>query len=153
MNYITDKKMKATGYFKPYQPDGSYSLKTTGCGVYIIKHKEKVIYVGMSRKDLRNTMYRHFQTWNDRRSDYTKKMQPYERVTYSEKNRDEFTVKVIFCKGVIECEIMEQLLIRKLKPKDNSLKLYLYSLDQYRAMEKKIDNAEGWKSNSEEPPF
>lgn len=153
MNYITDKKMKATGFFKPYDKNGSYALKSTGCGVYIIKHKGQVIYVGMSRKDLRNTLYRHFQQWNDKRSTFTKKMQPYERVTYNEKNREDFLIKVIFCKGVIECEIMEQLLIKKLKPKDNSLKLQLYTESEFKKVELKIDAAEGWKSNNEEPPF
>jgi len=153
MNNITNKKLKSTGFFKPYTPDGNYSLKSTGTGVYIIKYQNKVWYVGMSRKDVRNTLYRHFQLWNDKRSVWGKKMQPYERVSYYGKNRDNFTIKVIFCKGAIEAEILEQLLIKKLKPKDNSLKLFLYSQDEYNKMEIKIDNSEGWKSNSEEPPF
>jgi len=145
--------MKATGFFKPYATDGSYALKTTGCGVYIIKYKNRIIYVGMSRKDVRNTLYRHFQQWNDKRTSWTKKLEPYERVTYADRKREDFSIKVIFCKGVIECEITEQLLIKKLKPRDNSLKLHLYSDAEYRKVELKIDNAEGWKSNSEEPPF
>lgn len=153
MNYLTDKKMKATGFFKPYSDAGQYSLKSTGCGVYVIKREGKVVYVGMSRKDVRNTLYRHFQVWTDRRAGWTKRNEPYDRVTYAGEDREDFTVKVIFCKGAIECEIMEQLLIKKLKPKDNSLKLYLYSKEQYREVEKKIEAADSWKSNFEENLF
>lgn len=153
MNYLSEKKMKATGFFKPYTDAGQYSLKSTGCGVYIIRREGKTVYVGMSRKDVRNTLYRHFQTWTDKRAGWTKKKEPYDRVTYAGEDREDFTVKVIFCKGVIECEIMEQLLIKKLKPKDNSLKLYLYSQEQYREVEKKIEAADSWKSNFEENPF
>lgn len=153
MNYFSNKKLKATGFFLPYDKDGKYNLKSTGCGVYLIKHKGKIVYVGLSRTDARKTMYRHFQVWNDRRTDWTKKMQPYDRVTYEGKNRADFLVKVIFCKTGIEAEILEQLLIGKFKPKDNSLKIYLYSDAEYNKMTVKLNNAEGWKSNSEEPPF
>lgn len=152
MNYFTNSKMKSTGFFKPYTGD-QYSLKSTGCGVYIIKYREKIIYVGMSRKDVRNTLYRHFQQWNDKRADWTKKMQPYDRVTYAGKDRSQFLIKVIFCKGAIETEILEQLLIKKLRPKDNSLKLYLYSQDEYNKIAIKLEDAEGWKSSFEENPF
>jgi len=153
MNYFTKEKMKATGFFKPYEESGAYALKSTGCGVYIIKRKGKVVYVGMARKDVRNTLYRHFQVWTDRRANWTKKNEPYERVTYNGLNRDEFLVKVIFCKGPIECEIMEQLLIKRLRPKDNSLKIYLYTENEFKQVESKIDAAEGWKSSYTENPF
>jgi len=153
MNYFTNKKLKATGFFKPYTADGQYSLKSTGCGVYLIKYRDKVIYVGMSRKDVKNTLYRHFQQWTDRRADWTKKLQPYDRVTYNGKNREDFLIKIIFCKGAMEAEILEQLLIKKLKPKDNSLKLYLYSQDEYNKIAVKLEDAEGWKSSFTENPF
>lgn len=152
MNYFTNSKMKATGFFLPYTGD-KYSLKSTGCGIYIIKYLGKIVYVGMARKDVRNTLYRHFQQWTDRRANYNKKMQPYERITYNGKNREDFLIKVIFCKGVIECEIMEQLLIKKLKPRDNSLKLYLYSQEEFNRAETKISEADQWKSNFEKNRF
>lgn len=153
MQYITKNKLKATGFFLPYQEDGSYTLKSTGSGVYIIKNKNKVCYVGLSRSDVKKTMYRHFQVWTDKRSTFTKKSQLFERVTYYDKDRKNFTVKVIFCKTDIEAEILEQLLIKKLKPVDNSLKLQLYSNAEYNAMAIKINEADAWKSNFEENPF
>ena len=152
MNYFSKKPLKSTGFFKPFNGD-SYALKSTGCGVYVIKHNGTVVYVGLSRKDLQNTLYRHFQLWNDRRAGWTKKNEPYERVSYYGKSRDNFLIKVIFCKTANEAEILEQLLIKKFKPKDNSLKVYLYSQDEYNKMAVKITEAEGWKSNNDEPPF
>jgi len=153
MNNLTKRPLKSTGFFKPYTEAGNYALKSTGAGVYIIKYKGQVVYVGLSRSDVQNTLYRHFQIWNDRRTNWTKKMQPYERVTYASKNRENFLIKVIFCKSTIEAEILEQLLISKFKPKDNSLKIYLYSNDEYNKMAIKLKDADVWKSNSEEPPF
>lgn len=153
MNYLSKSKMKATGFFSPYQKDGGYSLKTTGCGVYIIKRNSVVIYVGLGRKDVRNTLYRHFQTWTDKRSIWGKRNQPYDRITYKGEDVKDFLIKVIFCKGAIEAEMTEQLLIKKLKPIDNSLKLYLYSQDEFKAVERKIKNAEQWKSGFTENPF
>lgn len=153
MNHFSKKPLKATGFFKPYLDGNTYALKSTGCGVYIIKYKGKIVYIGLSRSDLRNTLYRHFQVWNDRRTDWTKKLQPYDRVSYSGKDRDNFLIKVVFCKTAIEAEMLEQLLIKKFKPKDNSLKIYLYSQDEYNRMAVKLEQADGWKSNFEENPF
>lgn len=153
MNYFSNSKLKATGFFKPYSPEGNYNLKTTGCGVYIIKEGERVVYVGIGRKDLRNTLYRHFQQWTDKRTVAGRKYTPYERITYSGNDREKYLIKVIFCKGIIEAEIIEQLLIKKLKPRDNSLKLYLYSKEDYNKADIKINEAQMWKSNFEENPF
>ena len=144
--------MKSTKFFKPYSGE-SYTLKTTGKGCYIIKKGEKVVYVGMSYSDLRRTLYRHFQTWTDRRSAYTKKSQLYERVTYAGQNRELFRIKVIFCKTDKEVSILEYLLIKKLKPRDNTLKMALYASEDVRKVAEEFNNATPWQSISEDVPF
>lgn len=144
--------MKATKFFKPYEGENC-NLKATGKGVYIIKKGDSVFYVGMSYNDVKRTMYRHFQKWTDRRSAYTKKNQLYERVTYEGQNRNLFRVKVIFCKTDKEVTILEQLLIKKLRPKDNTLKLANYSAADLQKVVETFNNATPWQSITEETPF
>lgn len=148
-------KLKATGFFKPYTPTGNYNLRNTGKGVYIIKKNGKTLYVGLSLSDVQTTLYRHFQKWTDNRSEWTKRTgAPYERVTYYGEKRDLFTVKVIYCQTDKVCRLVEYLLIKKLKPRDNTLKMELYTdspqEDKVVAM---INNAESWKSNNDFEPF
>lgn len=145
---ITNKKLKATNFFKPYNQDGSYNLKTTGTGVYIIKKNDRVLYVGLSLTDVRNTLYRHFQKWTDKRTNWTKKSQMYERITYEGQNRNMFLVKVIFTPTKSEAQILESLLILKLKPIDNTLKLELYSNKEMQAMTFKVNTADNWKPSN-----
>jgi len=142
---ITNKKLKATRFFKPYDQDGSYNLKNTGTGVYIIKKNDVILYVGLSLTDVRSTLYRHFQKWIDKRTNWTKKSQMYERVTYYGENRNMFLVKVIFTPTKNEAAILENLLILKLKPRDNTLKLELYSNKEMQAMTWKFNESEAWK--------
>lgn len=146
------KKLKSTRFFKPYNGN-AYNLKVTGCGVYIIKKDDAIIYIGYASKDVRNTLYRHFQTWNDQRTGYTKRLEPYARITYAGQNRERFLVKVIFCPTVEEAQQLEEFLIHKIKPKDNSLKLELYSRAQLLRIEDKLDNATFISVADDEPPF
>lgn len=145
---ITNKKLKSTRFFKPYNEDGSYNLKTTGTGVYIIKKNDRILYVGLSLTDVRNTLYRHFQKWTDKRTNWTKKSQMYERITYEGQNRNMFLVKVIFTPTKNEAQILESLLILKLKPVDNTLKLELYSNKEMQAMTFKVNTADNWKPSN-----
>lgn len=151
---ITTKKLKATRFFSPYSPEGNYNLKTTGKGCYIIKKAGEVVYVGLSLTDVQKTMYRHFQKWTDRRTSWTKKHgAPYERVTYYGERKSMFLVKVIFCPTNNETRTLENLLIRKLKPRDNTLKLDLYNQFEADKMQFKFNDAEAWKPVQEEAPF
>lgn len=145
---ITNKKLKSTRFFKPYNEDGSYNLKTTGTGVYIIKKNDRILYVGLSLTDVRNTLYRHFQKWTDKRTNWTKKKEIYERITYEGQNRNMFLVKVIFTPTKEEARILESLLILKLKPVDNTLKLELYSNKEMQAMTFKVNTADNWKPSN-----
>lgn len=145
--------MKSTNFFPPYSPEGKCNLKTSGKGCYIIKKNDSVVYVGVSYSDVKRTLYRHFQQWTDLRTDFTKKAQAYERVTYSGQVRSKFKVKVIFCKTEKECSELEYLLIKKLKPKDNTLKNELYAASNLSKTIDAFNNADSWKPSSEEPPF
>jgi excinuclease UvrABC nuclease subunit len=145
--------MKSTNFFPPYSPDGKCNLKTTGKGCYIIKKNDSVIYVGLSYSDVKRTLYRHFQKWTDLRTDYTKKNQVYERVTYTGQNKSNFKIKVIFCKTDKEISELEYLLIKKLKPKDNTLKNEIYSIVDLKKTINAYNNSDNWKPTSEEPPF
>ena len=149
---LSKRHLKATRFFKPYT-GRTINLKSTGTGVYIIKKNDKVLYVGMASKDVARTLYRHFQTWTDNRSSYTKKNQIFERVTYKGENMDLFLIKVIYCPTEREASILEQLLVLKLKPRDNEQKLYLFKTYEYDSLENKLDHSKFISAADDEPPF
>jgi len=77
-------------------------------GVYLIKSKQtgEIKYVGHSTTNLKRTLYRHFQNWNDRAQ---------ERYVY-DKNR--YLIRVIETTSKRAPEL-EKYLIAKYNPKDN----------------------------------
>ena len=113
--------MKRTKYFKPYTEKSGKSYCTLTAsqgaapGVYIIRKGERSVYVGYSASNVYKTMYRHFQTWNDPTQ---------RRVTY--KQLSDVTCRVIFTTPK-RAAVLEEALILKLKPRDNEMKLELYS--------------------------
>ena len=149
---LSKRHLKATRFFKPYTGK-TINLKSTGCGVYIIKKGDRVLYVGMSSKDVSRTLYRHFQTWTDNRSSYTKKNEAYERVTYKGENLNLFLVKVIYCPTPREANILEQLLLKKFRPRDNEMKTYLFDKYEYEGIETKLDHSKFISAADEEAPF
>lgn len=113
--------MKKTKNFPPYT-DKKCTLQKTGAGVYIISKNGKYLYIGYSSADLKKTMYRHFQSWND----------PVQRrVTYSQLK--DIVCLVIFCNTAKQASILEEALILKHKPRDNEQKLELYTNRQTSA--------------------
>lgn len=104
---------------KPYTDEGAYTMKYRGPGVYIIYKRHTVnfpavaVYVGYSSTDLQNTMYRHFQKWNDRRASGQ-----VERVVYTD--RENITIAWLECETKEEAYHIETLLINELKPVDNT---------------------------------
>lgn len=109
----------------------------TGPGCYLIKKGKRIIYVGHSKTDVKKTLYRHFQTWTDIRTTEQRYTQGYERVTYQGYDLNEFKIKVIYTPTPREAELLEQVLIQKIKPKDNTQKLMMFSpAEQYQAIEK-----------------
>ena len=116
--------MKKSTFISPYNKQGKANYKTVRkAGVYLIKENSKLVYIGMSVTDVYKTMYRHFQTWNDRQ-------QP-ERVTYkSDLKRNNYTVRIIYCTSK-QASALETALIIKHKPRDNENKYNNYKLNSY----------------------
>lgn len=137
---ISRKQFRQTPYFKPYE-GSKYALKCTGRGVYIIREGKQIVYVGFASKDIRNTIYRHFQQWIDKRSNFSKKSQRYERVTYAGKNLNNFSVKIYFCEGLDEAMCLEEILIGKLRPRDNTQKIATFDANEYYKIKNKISDA------------
>lgn len=84
-------------------------------GVYLIKDKEIISYIGKSSVDLYKSLYHHFTSWK-----WSKKS-PQERVTYEQEirwNKERFTARVIYTTPS-RAEKLEQALIKKYEPRDN----------------------------------
>jgi excinuclease UvrABC nuclease subunit len=105
----------------PYKKNGKTAFpEATRPGVYLIKENGKLVYIGMSQSNVYKALYRHFQTWNDRRS---------ERVTYVDRmNRLDYTVRIVYATPA-QAARLEMALIIKHKPRDNENKYKDYSLD------------------------
>lgn len=102
--------MKKSEFLPPYI-DGKTTFRdaVNKAGVYLIKNSAKeIVYVGYSRNNLYRTLYRHFQKWDD-------SQQP--RVTYSKHG---YTVRVIITTPD-QATRLEKYLIKKMKPRDNSV--------------------------------
>lgn len=136
-----------TKWNSPYKKQGD-SYKTalpnvnSGCncsGVYLIKSKrsKKVVYVGRSLSDLYKTIYRHFQTWNDR----------IPRVVYAKTG---YSIRVIFTTKE-RAILLEKALIEKYNPRDNSEKYEVKPIEKAQAQ--KILNNAPYIAPYEEAPF
>ncbi len=119
-------RIEKTPWFKPYKAERRATLERTGAGVYLIRKNGKVVYIGKSHTDVKKTLYRHFQTWTDLRSFYGRKASPYARVTYKD-TPGEYSCRVLFCSNPGKVDLLEQVLIKNLRPADNSLKLELFT--------------------------
>lgn len=109
-------RLRQTPFFPPYN-NGKTTLpgKWTGeSGVYLIKRKgsKKPVYVGSSDRNLKKTIYRHFQQWSSYGEDR------YERTVYP---KNGYLIKVIYAPPGHAFEL-EKLLIQKIQPKDNLIK-------------------------------
>ena len=105
-------------WYNPYLISSRTAFpKRKKSGVYLIK-RNSILYIGMSQTDLYKTMYRHFQSWQDKKQ---------VRVTYSKNDRSIF-VRVIYCTPV-RAERLEKALILKYNPKDNPEKYENYKLN------------------------
>lgn len=118
---------------------GTASITHTGPGTYIIRDGKKLVYVGHSKTDVKKTLYRHFQLWTDRRSADAKKYTGYDRVTYAGDDVSRYSVKVFYTDSGKDAEVLEQLLIQRIKPRDNKAKLMLFTASQYSAMAEAAD--------------
>lgn len=126
--------MKVFKFLPPYKPSGKTNFPEAQkrTGVYLIKKNNVIVYVGYSASNLYKTLYRHFQTWND-------KQQP-DRISYQEQlSRNKFTVRVVYCTPK-RAAALEKALILKHNPKDNKLKYAAYLNEAPKNEVKYIEN-------------
>jgi len=112
-------KARKTRILAPYNKEGKANFPARNkSGVYLIYKGENLSYVGHSKTDLYKTMYRHFQSWDDKT-----------QVRVSYKNSTQCKVRVIYCSPMNAVKL-EKALIIKYKPKDNPEKYDLFSLKE-----------------------
>lgn len=93
----------------PYNEKGKPTFKKRNVkGVYIIRNKKEILYIGYSGVDLYKTMYRHFQKWDD-----------YSQVRVEYKNISNLKIDIILTSTKLQASRLEKALIIKYKPKDN----------------------------------
>jgi len=127
--------MKKTKFKPPYKTEKGKRRATFSrqkfdrAGVYLIKDRNgKIVYVGHSQTSVYDTMYRHFQSWNDNQR----------RVTYPKTG---YTVRVVTTTPK-QAVNLESLLIQKHKPKDNKYKLFLLTKFEIKQTEESYKLAE-----------
>ncbi|MCA0381700.1 MAG: hypothetical protein LCH58_06035 [Bacteroidetes bacterium] len=92
------------------------------------------MYVGHSKADVKKTLYRHFQLWTDIRQSTQRQAEGHDRVTYAGNDLSRYTIKVYYTNSGKDAEVLEQLLIGSIKPRDNISKLMMFAPKEYAAM-------------------
>lgn len=110
--------MRSSKYLPPYTNGRTNFPIRRRPGVYLIRHRGALRYVGFSRVDVYKALYRHFQSWNDR-------SRPYSRATYP----STATVRVIYCNAA-QAARLERALILKHKPPDNPNQYDAWEIDE-----------------------
>jgi len=115
---MTPKTIYKQRRSKPYLSNGKTTFNIQKRpGVYMIYKGEKPVYIGYSGTNLYKTLYRHFQSWNDRTQT---------RVVY--RDLSDITVRVVYTHTGNQAAKLEKALIVKLKPRDNPNKYEQYTL-------------------------
>lgn len=137
---------------KPYNEKGKPTFKKRNVkGVYIIRNKKDILYIGYSGSDLYKTMYRHFQKWNDKSQI---------RVEY--KNINNLKIDIILTSTKLQASRLEKALIIKYKPKDNPEQYWLnFDTDdkeqeiykEYLYKNWNVKKVKDNKTNADEYPF
>lgn len=114
--------MKIFRFRKPYKKNGrtNFPESQKRKGVYLIRVNGVIRYIGHSASDLYKTMYRHFQSWEDKNQ---------VRVTYQHwlnQARYDIKVRLVFTNTAKQAKALEKALILKYRPKDNPDKLDLF---------------------------
>lgn len=137
---MSKRSRKVSSWFSPYKVINNKKLCTldyTGSGVYIIKEKDIVVYIGRSKSDVKKTLYRHFQVWTDLRYDKTKNY--IARITYWNNNINDYEIKIITCNPEDACTL-EELLIKRIEPRDNKLKAEKYGHKYKKIIKSKFED-------------
>lgn len=121
---------------KMYRPGAYIIYKQTG-------DKKTPLYVGFSASNVYKTLYRHFQSWNDKTQ---------VRTTYN--RTGPFKVRIILA-GPKTAEKLERALLKRLKPKDNPRKLtsFLTKQDIRYIQELNSTSVDFSLTNETEAPF
>lgn len=117
-------------FVTPYKKDGKTTFGNSiakKSGVYIIKKKGVVVYIGESHtNNLYKTLYRHFQSWIDVQK----------RVVFkNDKSSGAIKVRVIITtpKQAIR---LQKYLIRKMKPRLNTMQYTIEEEKEFAKIEK-----------------
>ena len=115
------------GKLKPALP---LSYVNGQSGVYIIRDEatKHIVYIGYSGTNLYKTLYRHFQSWEDKSQ---------VRFTYPKTG---YTVRLIFA-SKRRAARMEKFLIKLLRPRDNEIKYHAYEAEKDTASQKRYIEA------------
>jgi len=109
---------------KPYKANGKTNFPDSQgrTGVYIIRVKGKIHYVGYSSNNLYRTLYRHFQVWNENRGT--------PHISYNHiLDCGCIKVRIIYTNTAKQAYALEKALILKYKPLDNPNKLEDHQAD------------------------
>lgn len=123
-------KGKRTKIFAAYTDEKPTFKKRDCAGVYLIYNREKVLqYVGYSETSLYKALYRHFQSWDDKRK---------RRFTYP---------KSFLCRVIIttahRARLLEKYLIKTLQPPDGQMKYeYYFEKKEVAAVKEISENLE-----------
>jgi len=115
-----NKTVRRLKYLPPYRAERKTEFTTAQnrSGVYLIKEDSHIVYIGMSKKNLYGTLYRHFQAWSHSRQRV---------VTYQNQLKYKYySVRVIFCTPS-QAVRLERYLIIKNQPRDNAEKYDNYT--------------------------
>jgi hypothetical protein len=137
---------------KPYNEKGKPTFKKRNVkGVYIIRNKKDILYIGYSGTDLYKTMYRHFQKWNDK-----------SQIRIEYKNTNNLKIDIILTSTKLQASRLEKALIIKHKPKDNPEQYWLtFDTDdkeqeiykEYLYKNWNVKKVKDNKTNADEYPF
>lgn len=144
-------KFKKTKFIEPYIyfdnkrriniPGLSHKARQKGVYIIIDKKSKTPLYVGKSNNILYRTITRHFQAWNDNKQ---------QRFTYD----DELTlIRVIYTNTDKQTNILEELLLKKLKPIDNLDNKLKFIFDTEKSYISEIKEAEKSALMITEAPF
>ena len=113
----------------PYTQDGNTTFNQRNkAGVYLIYKKDSgLVYVGHSKTDLYTTLYRHFQSWEDKKQVRISYANDFIFNTPKSEYGKKFSVRVIYCTPS-QAVKLERALILKYRPKDNPDKLEQYQI-------------------------
>ena len=97
--------------------------------VYLIKENGRIVYVGMSKYNVVDIVYRHFYKWKEWWSGGRNNPTCRERITYCEKlNKNKYEIAILVL-DVRDVDAIERALIVSLKPRDNAEKYIKYFED------------------------